>query len=186
MREELKMGNDLSLSYPLRQAIHDTAAAGKQTILLLNRRGNSRALVCVDCRQAPECPRCSVPMTYHSANGRLMCHYCGHSQRAFETCPECGAPIVEVMTARGPWRLCPNPNCPGREKRATRGRGAAAKATEKTTDKKPAAKKTAAAKKATAKKATTKKTATKKPAAKKTATKKATTKRTGKKKADAE
>ena len=110
----------------------------------------------------------------------------GELHATTETCPECGAPIVEVMTARGPWRLCPNPNCPGREKRATRGRGAAAKATEKTTDKKPAAKKTAAAKKATAKKATTKKTATKKPAAKKTATKKATTKRTGKKKADAE
>ena len=110
----------------------------------------------------------------------------GELHATTETCPECGAPIVEVMTARGPWRLCPNPNCPGREKRATRGRGAATKATEKTTDKKPAAKKTAAAKKATAKKATTKKTATKKPAAKKTATKKATTKRTGKKKADAE
>ena len=98
MREELKMGNDLSLSYPLRQAIHDTAAAGKQTILLLNRRGNSRALVCVDCRQAPECPRCSVRMTYHSANNRLMCHYCGFSQPVPDRCPACGGALKTIGT----------------------------------------------------------------------------------------
>ena len=82
MRQELKMGNDLSLSLPLREAILDTWKAGKQTILLLNRRGNSRCLVCVDCRESPECPRCSVRLTYHSANHRLMCHYCGYSQPA--------------------------------------------------------------------------------------------------------
>ena len=98
MREELKMGNDLSLSYPLREAIHDTAQDQKQTILLLNRRGNSRAQVCVDCRQIPECPRCSVRLTYHSANGRLMCHYCGYSQAATERCPKCGGPVKTIGT----------------------------------------------------------------------------------------
>ena len=98
MREELKMGNDLSLSYPLREAIHDTARDRKQTILLLNRRGNSRAQVCVDCRQIPECPRCSVRLTYHSANGRLMCHYCGHSQPASDRCPKCGGPVKTIGT----------------------------------------------------------------------------------------
>ena len=99
----------------------------------------------------------------------------GELHATTETCPECGAPIVEVMTARGPWRLCPNPNCPGREKRATRGRGAATKTAEKAADKKPAAKKTA-----------TKKATTKKASTKKTAAKKATTKRTTKKEPDAE
>ena len=98
MKEELKMGNDLSLSYPLREAIHDTAAAGKQTILLLNRRGASRALVCVDCGETPNCPRCDVRMTYHSANNRLMCHYCGHSQPAPVRCPSCGGPLKTVGT----------------------------------------------------------------------------------------
>ena len=98
MREELKLGNDLSLSIPLRQALVDTRQAGKQTILLLNRRGNSRALVCVDCRKTPECPRCSVRMTYHSANGRLMCHYCGHSQPVPERCPACGGPLKTIGT----------------------------------------------------------------------------------------
>jgi len=98
MREELKMGNDLSLSYPLREAIHDTAVADRQTILLLNRRGNSRALVCVDCRETPKCPRCDVRLTYHSANGRLMCHYCGHSQIVPHRCPDCGGPLKTIGT----------------------------------------------------------------------------------------
>ena len=98
LREELKMGNDLSLSYPLREAIHDTARADKQTILLLNRRGNSRALVCVDCRETPNCPRCDVRLTYHSANSRLMCHYCGHSQPAPARCPTCGGPLKPIGT----------------------------------------------------------------------------------------
>ena len=72
--------------------------AEKQTILLLNRRGNSRALVCVDCRETPECPRCSVRLTYHSANNRLMCHYCGFSQGAPERCPSCGGPMKTIGT----------------------------------------------------------------------------------------
>ena len=98
MREELKLGNDLSLSVPLRHRILETRDAGKQTILLLNRRGNSRALVCVDCRETPECPRCSVRLTYHSANNRLMCHYCGHSQPNPERCPSCGGPLKTIGT----------------------------------------------------------------------------------------
>ncbi len=98
MREEMKMGNDLSLSVPLRHGIIETRDAGKQTILLLNRRGNSRALVCVDCRESPECPRCSIRMTYHSANGRLMCHYCGHSQSVPQRCPSCGGPLKTIGT----------------------------------------------------------------------------------------
>ena len=98
MKEELKMGNDLSLSYPLREAIHDTAAADKQTILLLNRRGNARALICVECGETPSCPRCDVRLTYHSANNRLMCHYCGHSQPAPSRCPSCGGPLKTTGT----------------------------------------------------------------------------------------
>lgn len=98
MRQELKLGNDLSLSVRLRQAMMEIRQQGKQTILLLNRRGNSRALVCVDCRQTPQCPRCSIRLTYHSANQRLMCHYCGYSQPAPERCPDCGGPMKTLGT----------------------------------------------------------------------------------------
>lgn len=98
MREELKNGNDASLSYELQDAIGQAAEAGKQSILFLNRRGNSRALVCVDCRSIPECPRCNVRLTFHSANSRLMCHYCGYSEPAPQRCPSCGGPMKQLGT----------------------------------------------------------------------------------------
>ncbi len=98
MREEVKQGNDLAFSYDLLDAIRETREAGKQTILFLNRRGNARAMVCVDCGEAPECPRCSARLTYHSANGRLMCHYCGFSQPTPKRCPACGGPLKTVGT----------------------------------------------------------------------------------------
>ena len=95
MREDLRNGNDASLSYALQDAIGNTAESGKQSILFLNRRGNSRALVCVDCRSIPECPRCNVHLTFHSANSRLMCHYCGHSEPAPARC-QCGGPMKQL------------------------------------------------------------------------------------------
>ena len=98
MRQELQYGNDLAFSLELQESIRDTWMADKQTILFLNRRGNSRALVCVDCREAPECPRCSARLTYHSANERLMCHYCGHSQPTPKRCPGCGGPLKSIGT----------------------------------------------------------------------------------------
>ena len=97
MKEELRNGNDSSLSYRLQDAIGRTTEAGKQSILFLNRRGNSRALVCVDCRSIPECPRCNVRLTFHSANSRLMCHYCGHSEPAPTRC-QCGGPMKQMGT----------------------------------------------------------------------------------------
>ena len=95
MREEIRDGNDLSYSLPLQEAIWKTVQQGKQTILLLNRRGNSRALVCVDCGKAPECPRCTARLTYHSANQRVMCHYCGFSRPAPERC-DCGGHLKRI------------------------------------------------------------------------------------------
>ena len=81
----------------------------------------------------------------------------GKLEATGEECPDCGAPMVIVTTARGPWKLCPNMDCPGREKKAASGRGRGrASGTKAASAKKPAAKKTT----------------TKKPAAKKTATKK--------------
>ncbi len=98
MKEEVKQGNDLALSYLLQEEIQRTKADGKQAILFLNRRGNSRSIVCVNCGEAPQCPRCSAKLTYHSANERLMCHYCGYSQRAMERCEICGGPMKRVGT----------------------------------------------------------------------------------------
>ena len=100
MHEELKQGNDLTFSHELQDAICDAHDMDKQTIILLNRRGASRALVCVDCRETPECPRCAVRLTYHSANNRLMCHYCGFSQPVPQRCPRCDGPSRPSAPAR--------------------------------------------------------------------------------------
>ncbi len=62
---------------------------GRQVILLLNRRGFHTHLSCRSCGQTISCPSCSISMTYHRANERLMCHYCGHSQRPPAKCPQC-------------------------------------------------------------------------------------------------
>ena len=96
MRREVQLGNDSPYSMDLLADIEDTWKRGKQSILFLNRRGASRALVCVDCREAPECPRCSARLTYHSANERLMCHHCGYSQPVPERCPQCGGPLKRL------------------------------------------------------------------------------------------
>ena len=97
-REELRNGNDSPFSRKLLDAVFETWQAGKQSILLLNRRGSSRALVCVDCRESPECPRCTNRLTYHSVNNRLMCHYCGHSQPVTDRCPVCDGPLKPLGT----------------------------------------------------------------------------------------
>ena len=96
LRQEIRAGNSGTISSVLRQELEENIRRGEQSILFLNRRGSSRMLVCGECGAVPECPRCSVPMTYHSANGRLMCHYCGHSERAEETCDDCGGLMKHV------------------------------------------------------------------------------------------
>ena len=90
MKEELRAGNGTSISRALRRELQENLVRGEQAILFLNRRGASRMVSCGECGFVPECPRCSVKLTYHSANGRLMCHYCGYSQALPPVCPACG------------------------------------------------------------------------------------------------
>ena len=96
MKDELRQGNDTSIGSALRSELEKNIARGEQSILFLNRRGSARMLLCGECGYVPECPRCSVPMTYHSANERLMCHYCGHSEAVMERCSECGGLLKRV------------------------------------------------------------------------------------------
>lgn len=96
MKQELKNGNGSALSAPLVQALRETTAAGRQSILFLNRRGSSRMVACVECDYVPTCPACTVNLTYHHANGRLMCHYCGHSEPLPTRCPSCGGHLKQI------------------------------------------------------------------------------------------
>ena len=96
LRQELLEGRNGIISRPLYDELQKNLAAGEQSILFLNRRGSSRQLLCPQCTYVPKCPRCSVYLTYHSANGRLMCHYCGYSVKAPEVCPECGGRFKHI------------------------------------------------------------------------------------------
>jgi primosomal protein N' (replication factor Y) len=90
LRTHLPDGEAL-LSAPLARAIEETLAAGDQTILFLNRRGFATFVLCVGCGHAFRCKSCSVSLTYHQHQDRLMCHYCGYTQRVPEVCPSCMA-----------------------------------------------------------------------------------------------
>lgn len=98
LRQEVKAGNPGLIGEELRQELALNLKRGEQSILFLNRRGNSRMLLCGECGHVPECPRCSAALTYHSANGRLMCHYCGYSCPAPEDCPSCGGIMKQIGT----------------------------------------------------------------------------------------
>ncbi|MDE5558816.1 MAG: primosomal protein N' [Ruminococcus sp.] len=91
MSEERLSGNVNQFSHKLVNEINVNLANGEQTILLLNRRGYHTFIKCVDCSQPVQCPNCSVPLTYHKKNDRLMCHYCGYSGEHITRCPKCNS-----------------------------------------------------------------------------------------------
>lgn len=97
MSVELQDGNDSGLSRELLVEIRENLEKKEQTILLLNRRGYHTKVICTGCNTAATCPHCSIAMTYHSVNGRLMCHYCGYSRPAQEKCPQCGGSYLRYQ-----------------------------------------------------------------------------------------
>ena len=67
----------------------------KQAILLMNRRGFNTFATCESCKTVVTCPNCSISLTYHNANNRLMCHYCGFSMNFTDTCPTCNNKTIK-------------------------------------------------------------------------------------------
>jgi primosomal protein N' (replication factor Y) len=96
LRDELKFGNSKTISRLLHGEIALNLERGEQTILLLNRRGHHKMTVCPACGKTPGCPRCSVPLAHHSANGRMMCHYCGYSSKFSGECAECAGRLIPL------------------------------------------------------------------------------------------
>ena len=94
MRAELASGNPREISLAMEDAIQHNLEAGKQTILLLNRRGYQTVAQCEDCREVLKCPKCSVPMVYHKSAHKLLCHYCGSQlDPPPARCPACGGKL---------------------------------------------------------------------------------------------
>ncbi len=80
-----------NFSEELKNALQSNLENGRQSVLLINRRGYNTFAQCKACGHVLTCPSCSISMTYHHANGRLMCHYCGYSEPFTASCPECGS-----------------------------------------------------------------------------------------------
>ena len=94
MRAELASGNPREISLAMEDAIRRNLEAGKQTILLLNRRGYQTVAQCEDCREVLKCQKCSVPMVYHKSAHKLLCHYCGSQlDPPPARCPACGGKL---------------------------------------------------------------------------------------------
>lgn len=94
MKEERQKGNKYNFSSVLLELLEKNLNEKKQSILLINRRGYNTFVACDSCGDVVTCPSCSISLTYHSANNRLMCHYCGYSAPLSKVCPECGKETV--------------------------------------------------------------------------------------------
>ncbi len=84
-------GETTPLSRILVSEMRKTLKEGKQIILFLNRRGFSYFFHCRSCGYEMKCSHCSVPLTLHKDRNRMICHYCGHSEKPMTICPSCGS-----------------------------------------------------------------------------------------------
>lgn len=97
-------GSGRVLSEELVNGINGNLKRGEQSILLLNRRGYHTFIICSECREPISCPNCSIPLTYHKVNNRLICHYCGYSRDYTDKCPKCGSTKLK-LSGMGTQRL---------------------------------------------------------------------------------
>ena len=89
MREELKSGNRSIFSRELHSSLEETLATHRQAILFLNRRGSATYIFCRNCGYSLRCPRCDLPLTYHTDENKLICHTCGYQRNLPLRCPSC-------------------------------------------------------------------------------------------------
>ncbi len=97
MREELKKGNTSIFSGALYSSMKEELEAGRQVILLQNRRGYSSFVSCRNCGTVMKCPECGISLTYHKDREKLMCHYCGRTFDIPKSCPECKSKYIKYF-----------------------------------------------------------------------------------------
>jgi len=97
LKEELKAGNTSLLSRSLSRAIKETLQRGEQIILFLNRRGAATFIQCRRCHFVFRCPRCSVALTFHSAERKLTCHRCNYFVPVPRACPQCFSTYLKFL-----------------------------------------------------------------------------------------
>ncbi len=91
LRTELHTGNTSIISRRLHEELENVLSKGQQAILFLNRRGAASCVLCRDCGFVSQCDRCDIPLTYHSTERILLCHYCGRKSKMLQFCPNCNS-----------------------------------------------------------------------------------------------
>lgn len=94
MRQQYESRNKGIFSRPLKQALEENLETGKQSLLLINRRGFSTYIYCQSCGHSAECKKCSIPMILHKTNNKLRCHYCTYEENIYSSCPKCGSDAI--------------------------------------------------------------------------------------------
>jgi len=97
MRRELREGNRSIFSRVLVESLKECVERGQQAILFLNRRGSAPIVQCRDCGYVATCPRCSVSLTFHSGDARLLCHRCNRRSRLPARCRQCGSGHIRQL-----------------------------------------------------------------------------------------
>ncbi|MSQ21709.1 MAG: primosomal protein N' [Dehalococcoidia bacterium] len=97
MRQELKDGNRSVFSRPLQEALKETVGKGDQAILFINRRGAAGVVQCRDCGHVVRCRTCDMPLAYHTAPERLLCHQCNRRSKIPQACPNCHSARIRYL-----------------------------------------------------------------------------------------
>lgn len=96
-QEFLDTKKNALFSRRLIEAVTDKLARGEQTMLLMNRRGFASFAVCRSCGYRVECVNCSVTLTYHRKDRRLLCHYCGYAEKVPDHCVKCDSEHIQFV-----------------------------------------------------------------------------------------
>lgn len=99
MAREFGTGSRSMFSRDLQSELFAALDAGHKAVLMLNQRGFANFLLCRECGYVPECPTCSVSLTYHDRGNMLVCHHCGYRIPAPPVCPTCGSPYLKKFGA---------------------------------------------------------------------------------------
>jgi primosomal protein N' (replication factor Y) len=97
LRDELHAGNTSILSRRLQSELEQVLNRGQQAILYLNRRGAASCILCRECGFVAMCDHCDIPLTYHSTERILLCHYCNGQSRILHFCPQCNSPGIRYF-----------------------------------------------------------------------------------------
>jgi len=97
LRSELHAGNTSIFSRRLQSELEEVLNKGQQAILYLNRRGAASCILCRECGFVAMCDHCDMPLTYHSTERILLCHYCNGQNRILHFCPQCNSPSIRYF-----------------------------------------------------------------------------------------